>query len=90
MPAYQDVSLRLAEIKGNLHQLLKRKQLCSAVNGVYTEVLHDLKTVLKESVAKRETAKSTITEHSSNEEFRGSVQMTPTIEPRNQQRPPRE
>jgi hypothetical protein len=51
-------------------QVLKGKQLYSAVNGVYTEVLHDLTTVLKESIARGGTAKTTITEPSSNEEFR--------------------
>jgi hypothetical protein len=37
---------------------------------MYTEVLHDLTAVLKESAAKGETATITITEPPSNEEFR--------------------
>jgi hypothetical protein len=36
---------------------------------VYTEVLHDLMAVLKESADKGETAKTTITEPPSKEEF---------------------
>jgi hypothetical protein len=36
----------------NLHQVLKGKQLYSALCGVYTEVLHGLTAVLKEGAAK--------------------------------------
>jgi hypothetical protein len=57
------------ETRRNLHQLLKGKQLYSALYAVYTEVLHDLTAFLKESTAKEETAKNTITEPLS-EEFR--------------------
>jgi hypothetical protein len=46
----------MTETRSNLHQLLKAKQLCSALHEVYTEVLHNLQAVLKES-----TAKTTIT-----------------------------
>jgi hypothetical protein len=59
----------MVETGTNLHQLLKGKQLYSALYGVYTEVLHDLTTVLKEVAAKGETAKITITEPPSNAEF---------------------
>jgi hypothetical protein len=48
----------------------ERKQLYRALCGVYTEVLHDLTAVLKESAAKGETAKTTITAPPSIEEFR--------------------
>jgi hypothetical protein len=61
----------MAETRRNLHQLLKGKELYSALYGVYTEVLHDLASVLKESAAKGETAKTTITEPPSSDEFRG-------------------
>jgi hypothetical protein len=54
----------MAETRRNLHQLLY-----SALCGVYTEVLHDLTAVLKESAAKGETAKTTITARLSIEEF---------------------
>jgi hypothetical protein len=43
---------------------------------VYTEVLHNLTAVLKESAAKGETAKITITEPPSNEEFREQRRRT--------------
>jgi hypothetical protein len=59
----------MAETRRNLHQYLKGKQLYSTLYRVYTEVLHDLPAVLKESAAKGETAKITITEPSSNGEF---------------------
>jgi hypothetical protein len=57
------------ETKRNLHQLLNGKQLYCALYGTYTDVLHDL-TALKQSAAKAETARTTITEPPSNEEFR--------------------
>jgi hypothetical protein len=53
----------------NLHQFLKGKQLYSALYGVYTEVPHDLTALLKESTAKGETAKTTITAPPSIKEF---------------------
>jgi hypothetical protein len=59
----------MADTRRNLHQLLKGKQLYSALYGVYTDVLHDLTAVLKESAAKEETAKTTITTTPSMEEF---------------------
>jgi hypothetical protein len=46
----------MADTRRNLHQLLKGKQLNSALYGVNTEVLHDLTAVLKESAATGETA----------------------------------
>jgi hypothetical protein len=60
----------MAETMRNLHQYLKGKQLYSALYGMYTEVLHDLMAVLKESAAKGETAKTTTTNPPPNEEFR--------------------
>jgi hypothetical protein len=60
----------MAVTRRNLHQLLKGKQLYSALPGVYTELLHDLTAVLKDSAAKGETAKTTITAPPSIEEFR--------------------
>jgi hypothetical protein len=54
----------------NLHQLLKGRQLYSALHGVYTEVLHDLTTFLKGSAAKGVRAKTTITAPPSIEKFR--------------------
>jgi hypothetical protein len=56
----------MVETRRNLHQYLKGKQLYSTLYGVYTEVLHDLTAVLKESAAKGETAKITTTEPPSN------------------------
>jgi hypothetical protein len=60
----------MADTRRNLHQLLKGKQLHSALHGVYTEVLHDLTAVLKGSDVKGQTAKATITASPSIEEFR--------------------
>jgi hypothetical protein len=60
----------MGETRRNLHQLLKGKQLYSALYGLYTEVLHDLTAVLKQSADKEEIARITITELPSNEEFR--------------------
>jgi hypothetical protein len=54
----------------NVDQLLKGKELYSVRYGVYTEVLHSLMAALKEGAVKGETAKTTITETSSIEEFR--------------------
>jgi hypothetical protein len=51
----------MADTRRNGHQLLKGKQLYSALYGVYTKVLHDLRAVLKESAAKGEKTKTTIT-----------------------------
>jgi hypothetical protein len=52
----------------NLNQPLKGKPLYSALNGVYAEVLNDLKVILKESAAKDE-ATSPVKEGEANEEF---------------------
>jgi hypothetical protein len=60
----------MADTKRNLHQLLKGKQLYSALYGVHTEVVHDLTETLKESAAKRETVSTTITAPPSIEKFR--------------------
>jgi hypothetical protein len=59
----------MADTRRNLHQVLKGKQLSNALYGVYKEVLQDLTEVLKESAAKKETAKTTITAPPSTEEF---------------------
>jgi hypothetical protein len=86
----------MADTRRNLHQLLKGKQLYSALYGVYVEVLHDLTSVLKESTAEEKTAKTTITAPPSNEKFHEqrrqtrNLQMTLTKEPRNQQHLPQE
>jgi hypothetical protein len=45
----------MANTKRNVRQLLKGKQLYSALYGVYTEVLHDLKNALEGNAAKGET-----------------------------------
>jgi hypothetical protein len=63
----------MAGTRWTLHQLLKGKQLYSALYGMYTEVLHDLIAVLKECAAKRETAETTITAPPSIEEFHGQI-----------------
>jgi hypothetical protein len=55
----------MSEIRRNLHQFLKVKQLY----GMYTVVPRDLMSVLKDSAAKGEAAKPNITEPPSNEEF---------------------
>jgi hypothetical protein len=47
----------------------RASELYSALHRVYTEVLHDLTAVLKESAAKGERAKTTITAPPSIEEF---------------------
>jgi hypothetical protein len=60
----------MAETRRDLHQLLKGKQLYRSLYGVYTGVLYDLMAVLKDSAAKGETAKTTITEPPSNKKFR--------------------
>jgi hypothetical protein len=51
----------MAETRRNFHQLLKEKQMYSALHGVYTEELDNLTAVLQESAVKGETAKTTIT-----------------------------
>jgi hypothetical protein len=76
----------MADARRNLHQLLKGKQLYSDLYGVYREVLHDLTVVPIESATKVEAAKTTVTAPPSSEEFHmqsGSLQKTPTKEPRN-------
>jgi hypothetical protein len=70
-----------------LRQLLKVKQLYSALYGVYIEVLHDLTAVLKDSAAKGETTKITITAPPSIKEFHEQRRLKrkptkPTIVPR--------
>jgi hypothetical protein len=47
------ISQNMADTRRNLHQRLEGKQLYSALYGVYTEMLHDLTAVIKESAAKR-------------------------------------
>jgi hypothetical protein len=53
--------------KRSLNQFLNSRELYSALYGVYTEVLHDLTAVLRESADKGETATITTTEPPSNE-----------------------
>jgi hypothetical protein len=60
----------MAVARRNLHQLLKGLQIYSALHGTYTEVLHDLTAVSRESAANGETAKTTITAPPSIAEFR--------------------
>jgi hypothetical protein len=55
--------------KSNLHKLLKGEELYSALYGMYTQVLYDLMTVVKESSSQKETANTTITAPPSIEEF---------------------
>jgi hypothetical protein len=73
-PQWTAIVKTAMETKKNLHHLLQGKQLYSALNGVYTEVLHELKGVLQSSVAPREaenTASVPVPEITpSNEEFR--------------------
>jgi hypothetical protein len=59
----------MMDTRRNLHQFLKGQQLYSALYDVYTEVLHDLTAVLKESDAKGETVKTTIIAPPSIKEF---------------------
>jgi hypothetical protein len=59
----------MADTRRNFHLFLKGKQLYSALYGVYTKVLHVLTAVFKDSAAKGETAKATITAPLSIEEF---------------------
>jgi hypothetical protein len=66
----------MADTRRNLHQLLKGKQLYSALYGVYTEVLYDLTAVLKESAGEGETADTSITGPPSIEEFREQRRRT--------------
>jgi hypothetical protein len=46
-PKWTLIVQNVAETTRNLHQLLKGKQLYSALYGVYIEVLHDLTAVLR-------------------------------------------
>jgi hypothetical protein len=66
------ITQNAVETRKNLHQHLKGKALYSALCGVYTEVLHELKGVLQSSIAPRETEnRAAETETSpSNKEFR--------------------
>jgi hypothetical protein len=59
----------MADTRRKLHQLLKGKQLNSALYGLHTEVLHDLMAVLQESAVKGETTKATITAPLSTHKF---------------------
>jgi hypothetical protein len=59
----------VVDTRRNLHQLLKGKQLYNVLYGVYTEMLHNLMAVFRESTAKGETAKTAITTPFSIQEF---------------------
>jgi hypothetical protein len=50
----------MAETRRNHHQFLKEKHLYSALYGVYTEVLDDFTTALKDCAAKGERARTTV------------------------------
>jgi hypothetical protein len=69
-PKWTVIVQNMADTSGNLHQLLKGKQLNRALYRVYTEVLHNLTATLKERVVKGETAKTTITAPPSIVKFR--------------------
>jgi hypothetical protein len=51
----------MAVTRRDLHQFLQRKAVVQRLYEVYTEMLHDLRAVLKENAAKGERAKSAIT-----------------------------
>jgi hypothetical protein len=59
----------MEDTRRSLHQLLEGKQLYSALYGMYAQVLHDLTAVLKESAAKGEIAKTSITAPPSTEKI---------------------
>jgi hypothetical protein len=69
-PKWAVIVQNMAHIRGILHQVLKGKQIKRTLYGVYTEVLHNLTAVLKESAIKEETTKTTITAPPSIVEFR--------------------
>lgn len=95
-PKWTLIVQNMGDTRGNLLQVLKGKQLYSALYGVYREVLHELIAALKEIVAKVKTAKTTITALPHIEKFHdkedesGNLHTTPTKEQRNSQHPPRE
>jgi hypothetical protein len=68
-PKWMLIVQNMTVTRRNLHRLLKGKKLYSALYEVYTDVLHDLTAILRESVAKGKQKKSTITAPPSNEEF---------------------
>jgi hypothetical protein len=47
-PSWKHVIAKAAETRRNLHQILEGKALYSALHGVYSEVLTDLKVVLQQ------------------------------------------
>jgi hypothetical protein len=63
------ITKNAVETRKNLHQHLKGKALYSALCGVYTEVLHELKGVLQSSVAPREAENRAAETETPNEEF---------------------
>jgi hypothetical protein len=78
-PKWTLITQNVVETRKNLHQHLKGKALYSALCGVYTEVLHELKGILQSSVAPREAenpASETETTPS-NEEFREQRRRKP-------------
>jgi hypothetical protein len=68
----------MADKRSKLHQLLKEKQLNSALYEVCTDVLQDFTAVMKESGTKRETANITITA-SKTQHCRRSLKFTVAI-----------
>jgi hypothetical protein len=69
-PKWTQISQNAVETRKNLHQHLKGKALYSALCGIYTEVLQELKGVLQSSVAPREAENTAPVPTTSNEEFR--------------------
>jgi hypothetical protein len=82
------------DTRRNLHQLLKGKQPYSVLHGVYTDVLHDLKAVPKETPPKGKQPRAQLLHLCSSrnsvrkEDKSGNLQMTPTKEPRSLEYPP--
>jgi hypothetical protein len=66
--AWKTIITKAAEARRNLHQVLERKPLYSALHGVYSEVLADLKVVLQQSASKVQVQQSN--ETAAEEEFR--------------------
>jgi hypothetical protein len=54
----KSIITKAAETRGNLNQVLEGKPLYSALHGVYSEVLADLKVVLQQSASKVQVEKS--------------------------------
>jgi hypothetical protein len=66
-PKWDEIVKTAAETSRNLHQLLVGKPLYSALQGVYAQVLIDLKGVLQESAAKGDAAFTSVSGTEGNE-----------------------